>query len=98
METASEGIPLLSGDSGDTIQMVRYTILEILMQYFLTCLAPSNSLPKDQAKIYSAIKYVDLILVGFNNLSWQHGNHLIIKKDVTHLQIKVAMVSHLKTV
>ena len=58
METASEGIPLLSGQP---ILMV--SILETLMHSYLTWLAPANSLPKDQAKIYTANKVVDLILL-----------------------------------
>ena len=58
METASEGIPLLSGS-----HLILVSILETLMHSYLTWLAPANSLPKDQAKIYGARKVVDLFLV-----------------------------------
>ena len=58
METASEGIPLLSGSPRGS-----HLLVVTLMHSYLTWLAPANSLPKDQAKIYSALNIVDLLLV-----------------------------------
>jgi hypothetical protein len=86
-------IPLLSGP------MILMVIMKAkLMQCCLTCLAAVNSLPNDQAKIYSAEMILDLVSVEVVVSYQQHLNHLIVITSATHLQINLVMVSLMKVV
>ena len=69
------------------------------MQCCLTCLAAVNSLPNDQAKIYSAGIFLDLVSLEVMKVSYKHiMNHLMVITSATHMQINLVMVSLMKVV
>ena len=63
------------------------------MQCCLTCLAAVNSLPNDQAKIYTAVFMLDLVSVEVE-VTYQHMfNHLMVITSATHTQVELIIVS-----
>jgi len=93
-ETALVVTPLLSGL---ILRMV--ILLATLMQCCSTCLAPVNSLPNNQPKIFGAVMIMVLISVEVMAVNYQHIlNHLMVITSATHGQINLVMVSLMKVV
>ena len=95
-ETASVATPLLSGL---ILLLLRVIILATLMQCCSTCLAPVNSLPNDQPKIFGTVMKLVLVSVEIVTVTYQHlVNHLMVMKSAAHMQIVLVMVSLMKVV
>ncbi len=95
-ETALVATPLLSGRILLCIMLI---MLATLMQCCSTCLAPVNSLPNDQAKIFGAVKVMVLVSEEVTGMNYQDGiNHLMVMTASTQMQINLVMVSLLKVV
>ena len=74
------GTTLLSG----TI-LLMVIVLATLMQCCSTCLAPVNSLPNDQPKIFIAKMIMVLVSEEVIAVSYQHCvNHLMVIMHATH--------------
>ena len=83
--------PLLSG-------LMIIILLATLMQCCSTCLAPVNSLPNDQQKIFIAEIIMVLVSVEVVVNYQQVMNHLMVIKTAAHMQIVLVMVSLMKVV
>ena len=79
--------PLLSG-------LLVVIMLATLMQCYSTCLAPVNSLPNDQPKIFIAVMIEVLVSVEVAMTSLHTMNHLMVKAGAGHGRINLVTRFH----